>query len=87
MFGFLGSAALFTDDRPTQLVIGLPMLVLCGTEDAMTPPKYAKYLADKIDGARQVIIDGGTHSVAMEKPDEVNSAIEEFLRAIPAAAG
>jgi len=67
--------------------IKLPTLALCGTEDVMTPPKYAAYVADKIDGARQVIIEGGTHNVAMEKPDEVNRAIDDFLRTIPAAAG
>ncbi len=67
--------------------IKMPTLALCGTEDAMTPPKYAKYLVDKIDGARQVTIEGGTHDVSMEKPDEVNRAIEDFLSTIPTAAG
>ena len=67
--------------------IKLPTLALCGTEDVMTPPKYAKYVADRIEGARQVIIEGGTHSVALEKPDEVNKAVEDFLATIPTAAG
>ena len=57
----------------------LPTLIVCGTEDEMTPPKYAHYLADKIAGAREVIIEGATHGVAMERPDEVNRAIEDFL--------
>jgi pimeloyl-ACP methyl ester carboxylesterase len=59
--------------------IGAPTLVICGTEDEMTPVKYSQYLATKISGARLVIIDGSTHFVFMEKPDEVNGAIEEFL--------
>lgn len=59
--------------------IKLPTLIVCGTEDEMTPPKYAHYLADKIEGAREVIIEGATHGVAMERPDEVNRAIEDFL--------
>lgn len=59
--------------------IKLPTLVLCGTEDQMTPVKYTKYLTDRIEGATEVIIDGGTHMVFMEKPQEVNQAIEEFL--------
>jgi pimeloyl-ACP methyl ester carboxylesterase len=59
--------------------IKLPTLVLCGSEDQMTPVKYSQYLASKIEGARQVIIEGGTHLVFMEKPDEVNRAIEQFL--------
>ena len=59
--------------------IKLPTLALCGSEDVMTPPKYSTYLADKIEGARAVIIDGGTHMVFAEKPDEVNQAIEDFV--------
>lgn len=59
--------------------IKLPTLALCGSEDIMTPPKYTKYLANKIKGAREVIIEGGTHMVFAEKPAEVNQAIEDFL--------
>lgn len=59
--------------------IKLPTLVLCGSEDMMTPVKYARYLADNIAGARAVIIQGATHDVCLEKPDEVNKTIEEFL--------
>ena len=59
--------------------IRLPTLTLCGSEDIMTPPKYTKYLASKIEGAREVIIEGGTHMVFAEQPRVVNQAIEEFL--------
>ena len=59
--------------------IKVPTLVLCGSEDERTPVKYTKYLADKIDGASEVIIDGATHAVPREKPGEVNQAIESFL--------
>ena len=38
-----------------------------------------EYLADRIEGAIQVVIPGGSHFVYMEKPNEVNQAIEEFL--------
>ena len=59
--------------------IKLPTLVICGSEDDMTPVKYAKYLADKIEGTIKVIVDGATHAVARERPREVNQAIESFL--------
>lgn len=59
--------------------IKLPTLALCGSEDIMTPPKYTRYLADRIEGVRGVIIEGGTHMVFAEKPDEVNQAIDDFL--------
>ena len=62
--------------------IRLPTLALCGSEDIMTPPKYTQFLADKIEGARVVIIEGGTHMVFAEKPGTVNQAIEDFLNGL-----
>lgn len=62
--------------------IKLPTLALCGSEDIMTPPKYTKYLVDRIEGARDVIVSGGTHMVFAEKPEEVNRAIDEFLKSL-----
>jgi len=59
--------------------IAVPTLVLCGSKDITTPPKHSRYLVDNIKGAREVIIDGGTHMVFAEKPSEVNEAIEHFL--------
>jgi pimeloyl-ACP methyl ester carboxylesterase len=63
--------------------IRLPTLALCGSDDTMTPPKYTKYLTDKIEGSREVIIDGGTHMVFAEKSGEVNQVIEDFLSGLP----
>lgn len=59
--------------------INLPTLVICGDEDIMTPVKYADYLANKIKGAKEVIIPGATHHVFMEKPEEFNRAVADFL--------
>jgi pimeloyl-ACP methyl ester carboxylesterase len=57
-------------------------LVICGSKDDMTPVKYSQYLVNKILGARLVIVEDGTHLCHLEKPAEVNQAIEEFMRAL-----
>ena len=62
--------------------IELPTRVICGSEDVMTPVKYSQFLADKIEGATQTIIPGGTHFVHMEKYQRVNEEIEDFLTSI-----
>jgi pimeloyl-ACP methyl ester carboxylesterase len=62
--------------------IEIPTLIIVGTEDIMTPVKYAQFLANKIHGSRLVIVPGATHSIAIEKPDEVNRAISGFIREI-----
>ena len=59
--------------------IRIPTLVVCGSDDLLTPPKYAHFLAEKIPGARLEIIDGAGHMVMIEKPDEFNNRVMEFL--------
>jgi pimeloyl-ACP methyl ester carboxylesterase len=62
--------------------IRVPTLALCGTQDALTPPRYSEFLAARIEGAKLEVIEGGTHFVFLEKPDEVNRAIAGFLASI-----
>jgi pimeloyl-ACP methyl ester carboxylesterase len=64
-------------DKVSQIAV--PTLVICGSEDNMTPVKYAQYLVNKITGAKLVIIEGATHYCLLEKPAEANRAIEMFL--------
>jgi len=64
-------------DKVSQIAV--PTLVISGTEDNMTPVKYSHYLANKITGAKLVTIEGATHYCLLEKPVEVNRAIEMFL--------
>ncbi|MDP2919718.1 MAG: alpha/beta hydrolase, partial [Dehalococcoidia bacterium] len=59
--------------------ITVPTLIICGTEDIMTPPKYSQFLAAKIPGAKYVLIEGASHSIALEKPEEVNRVIRELM--------
>ncbi len=62
--------------------IRTPTLVICGAEDAMTPVRYADYLADRIAGAQKVIIPRATHFVQLQQPRQVNASIEHFLAAL-----
>jgi len=62
--------------------INLPFLGIVGDQDIMTPPKYTKAMVDKIARAKSVVIQGGTHFVFAEKPEETNTAIEDFIAGI-----
>ena len=62
--------------------IKIPTQVVCGSDDVMTPVKYSDYLAKEISGAREAIIPGGTHFVQLEKFQQVNSQIEQFVAAL-----
>ena len=59
--------------------IALPTLVLVGTEDRMTPPKFGRYLADHIPGAEFVSVDGAGHMLALERPQTVGETIAGFV--------
>lgn len=59
--------------------INVPVLAIVGTEDVMTPPKYSTFLEEKMSNTSVKIIDGGTHFVFAEVPDQVNEAIGEFV--------
>ncbi len=62
--------------------IRLPVLCIVGDRDNMTPPKYSRYLGKNMPDCRINIIEGGTHLAFLEKPGQVNNAIEGFLKQI-----
>jgi 3-oxoadipate enol-lactonase len=64
--------------------LALPLLALTGEHDRMTPPKYAQFLADRVQNGRVRIIPGAGHLVMAERPAETNAAIAEFLTLGPA---
>lgn len=58
--------------------ISMPTLVVCGSEDRLTPIKYSQHLADQISGARLVEIPGAGHMVMLEQAELFNLAVKEF---------
>ncbi|MBC8279169.1 MAG: alpha/beta hydrolase, partial [Chloroflexi bacterium] len=61
--------------------INLPTKVLCGSNDAMTPVKYADYLTEHLPNAEETVIPGG-HFVQMEEYKKVNEEIESFMASL-----
>lgn len=61
-------------------VIQQDTLVICGSEDQMTPLRYAQYLASSITHARLNIIPNAGHMVMLEQPRLVADSLLSFLR-------
>lgn len=59
--------------------IRCPVLVITGAEDRMMPPENTRLLAEGIEGAEQYMVDEAGHSFFLEKPDEVNGVLIDFL--------
>jgi pimeloyl-ACP methyl ester carboxylesterase len=54
-------------------------LIVCGTDDRLTPPKYSQYLHDKIRNSKLMVIPEAGHAVMLEKSRLFNEVLESFL--------
>jgi pimeloyl-ACP methyl ester carboxylesterase len=59
-----------------------PASVVVGSEDRLTPPKYAALLRDRLPGEGMLLVPGAGHMVAWEAPAAVAGAAETFLGAL-----
>ncbi len=61
-----------------------PALIVVGSEDAITPVADAELMHREIGGSRCEVINGAGHVSNIEKPEDFNRALVEFLRDVEA---
>jgi 3-oxoadipate enol-lactonase len=82
----IGARAVWLADQGDRAAaIRVPTLVICGDEDAITPPSLSEELAALIPGAKLQIIAGASHLANLDKPTEFNGAIDAFLDTVERA--
>ena len=59
--------------------IRVPALIVAGTNDMLTPPKYAEYMASNIPDNELHIIDGAGHMLVAERARQISDWIEGFI--------
>lgn len=59
--------------------IQCPTMILVGDEDVATKPEKAKFIQMSIPNAKLHMIPGAGHSSSIEKPDDVNRLISEWM--------
>jgi len=59
--------------------IDVPVLVIAGDRDGFTPMALSKTMGEKIPHADLRVVEGGSHTTPIEKPELVNSAVIDFL--------
>ncbi len=81
--GYIGScAALGSADLGAAVgEIAVPTLVLCGAEDAATPPDLGRELANSLPNAHFDTIADAGHTICVEQPEATAAAIAEFMKA------
>ena len=62
--------------------IKVPVLIVTSEDDILTPPKYGEFLEQNIQKAQRVHIMDAGHASPIEKVDDVNQAISEFLEIV-----
>ncbi|HEY0078175.1 MAG TPA: alpha/beta fold hydrolase [Pyrinomonadaceae bacterium] len=80
----LRGMALRRDQTDLLARIDVPVLVVVGDSDAVTPPKDAEAMHAAIAGSHLQVIEGAGHVSNMERPEEFNRALLEFLDALEA---
>jgi pimeloyl-ACP methyl ester carboxylesterase len=75
---------LYTHNRFPALSVlsGVPVLVLVGAKDYLTPLTHSEEILRHLPDAELVKIDNSGHVVMLEKADEVNAALIPFLEKI-----
>jgi pimeloyl-ACP methyl ester carboxylesterase len=58
-----------------------PTLIVVGSEDQLTPTRDAELMRREIRGSRLEVIEGAAHVSNLERPEQFNRALTEFLRA------
>jgi 3-oxoadipate enol-lactonase len=59
--------------------ITVPALLLCGSEDKITPPEQAEFMHSNISDSTFYIINNAGHMANMEQPDVFNKHVVEFI--------
>ncbi len=83
----IGAEAVWLADQRARVHdIRVPVLVLCGSDDRVTPPALSQSLARMISGARCETIERAGHLSNLERPEEFNTLVGAFIRGVDSRA-
>jgi pimeloyl-ACP methyl ester carboxylesterase len=68
------------DSTRTLATIDVPVQIIVGAEDALTPPKESEAMHAAIPESRLEIIPRAGHASNFERPSAFNQVVTEFLR-------
>jgi len=67
------------DSTHLLTMMNLPVLIIVGSEDTLTPVAEAESLRNAIPGAQLLVIEGAGHLTNLEHPDQFNTALIKFI--------
>ena len=67
-------------DRPVDIsTISVPVQLIYGAEDRLTPPGISRRISSPMPGAQLTVIEGAGHLVNIERSEEFNRLLLDFL--------
>lgn len=79
----LRGMALRRDQTVLLSEIDVPVLFVVGSEDAITPPSESEAMHALVEGSRLKVVEGAGHVSNVERPEEFDRALAEFLDSLP----
>nr|WP_068276345.1 alpha/beta hydrolase [Aldersonia kunmingensis] len=79
MAAFLGSFIDLDESDTLRLLTDVPVLVLVGSADLLTPPEHSRSIATRLPHAEFVCVEGAGHSVILEDPAGVAAAVVQLV--------
>jgi pimeloyl-ACP methyl ester carboxylesterase len=70
------------DVRQKIRSINIPILIIAGEEDKMTPVPWSMYLKENIPKAKIVVLQDASHLPMIERPSDFNRHLNEFLMSL-----
>mgnify|MGYP000577928911 FL=1 len=64
--------------RKNEIRFECPVMIVCGNEDAVTPPHLSEFLKGYISNSKLAFIHGCGHLPMVEKTEEFNKILREF---------
>ena len=58
--------------------IQIPVLIIVGAQDMMTPVKYSQYLHSQLRNSKMLVVENAGHSVMLEQSSKVNQGIRSW---------
>lgn len=65
-----------------EVLTRMPTLIMVGSDDEYTPVAEARRMHELIAGSTLTVVEGTAHMPDLERPDEVNQALDDILRAL-----
>lgn len=72
------------DHRALLPQLSMPVAVVCGEQDRMTPPKLSQEIASLVPGAQLTLVEGAGHLLPAERPQAVAQALSQLLARVAA---